>query len=117
MRILYVEDERSDMELMKRLIKVAHHHGIFASGLEEARDAIKSHTDLILLDIVLDQTRVGDQLVQELRSDGYQGPIVAVTGLALSHEIQQWHDMGFTEVLTKPFEAYRLMRLFEKYAP
>ena len=90
MYILSIEDTPADAELVQRVTRARHHQGTFVRTLQEARQVLQeTNPDVILVDVVLNQVRVGDEFVRELRAEGYTQPIIAVTALALPHEIQQ----------------------------
>lgn len=116
MQILSIEDEPADTELVERVIKVAEHKGIFVSDLQAAKEILqKIVPDLILVDVILNHSRVGEEFVRELRAQGYMQPIIALTALALPSDIQQCYAAGFTEVLTKPYAPTDLARILTKY--
>jgi len=115
MRIVCIEDEPADAELMERYATLKQHEFVIATNLEEGYAALGVTTHLILVDIILNRARVGYQLVKNLRSQGYTTPIVAVTGLALPNDIQQCYEAGFSDVLTKPYNIQQLVELFNKY--
>ena len=77
--------------------------------------AIHEPHDLILVDVLLGQTRAGYDLVRELRSQGDSRPVVAVTGLALSYDLEQCYEAGFTDILVKPYDMQQLASLLHKY--
>jgi CheY-like chemotaxis protein len=116
LHILCIEDNPADAELVVRLTNGLHHHGTFVETLDEARKILESLSpNLILVDVILHQARVGDQFVRDLRAKGYTQPIIAVTALALRDDIQKFQEAGFTEVLTKPYEIAQLAALIAKY--
>jgi CheY-like chemotaxis protein len=114
-RILYLEDEPADAQLVERYARLAHHEITVVKTVEEARDKLDKPPDLILVDILLNQSRGGYQFVSELRDEGYTEPIIAVTGLALPHEVQRCYELGFTEVLTKPYTIKQLGDVLNRY--
>ncbi len=115
MRIVYVEDEPADAQLVERYAALTHHELVVASNIEDARTALDTPTDLLLVDVVLQETRAGYRFVEDLRAHGYEQPVIAVTGLALPQDIQECYRCGFTDVLTKPYNIKQLAELFNKY--
>jgi CheY-like chemotaxis protein len=115
MRILYVEDEPADAQLVARYVQSTEHELVTASTIQEAKDSMDSEPGLILVDILLNRTRQGYDFVSELRAQGYTAPIIAVTGLALPLEIEHCYRVGFTDVLTKPYAVRQLADLLQKY--
>jgi CheY-like chemotaxis protein len=116
MRILCVEDEHADAQLVERYAKLTNHELILTANLEDARAALKSEPDLILVDLVINQARSGYLFIQELRENGYNQPIIAITGLALPQDLQYCYSVGATAVLTKPYAINELAEIFDKYA-
>jgi CheY-like chemotaxis protein len=116
MRILYIEDEPADAQLVQRYAAMTKHELVVASDLQSAHTALESPPDLILVDVMLNDSRSGYQFVEELRAQGYEQPMIAVTGLALPADIQRCYHAGFTEVLTKPYELKQLANLLNKYS-
>lgn len=115
MRILYIEDDPNDANLVTRYMQAAHHELVLIGDANEARTLDVQQFDLIMVDVVLHHTRDGYKLAQELREHGYQHPVIAVTGLSLPKEIEACYDAGFSFVLTKPFEIPQLAKVIETY--
>ncbi len=116
MDILYIEDEPNDAKLVDRYIRVTPHQVRIVDNMKDAHAELKSTPDLIMVDVMIGQTRQGYDFVRELRSQGYTQPIVAVTGLSTPYDIQQCLESGFDEVLTKPYTINQLADLISKYA-
>ena len=116
MNVLYVEDETLDAELVQRFMQTTPHQLIVSRNLAEARIALQSDPHLILIDLMLNKSKTGYQFARELRDQGYSRPLIAVTGLALPNEIEQCYEVGFTEVLTKPYAIKELAALVQRYA-
>src|SRR5882724_11242814 len=91
------------------------HHLVVTNTLEAAREALQDQPDLILIDLVLNKAKSGFVFAQELRNQGYTQPIVAVTGLALPGDLERCYQVGFTDVLTKPYAIMQLAALVGKY--
>lgn len=115
MRILYIEDDPNDANLITRYMQATQHELVLVSDANEARSLDAQQFDLIMVDVVLNHTRDGYKLAQELREHGYQQPVIAVTGLSLPKEIEACYDAGFSFVLTKPFEIPQLVNVIETY--
>src|ERR1700694_1718036 len=109
MNILYVEDEPADAQLVQRYVQLTPHQLTVTPTIQEAMDSLESKPDLILVDVLLNQDKVGYKFVRELRTRGYTQAIVAVTGLVLAHDIEQCYEAGFTEVLAKPYAIQELV--------
>src|ERR1700690_1273110 len=103
MNVLYIEDEALDAELVERYMQTTSHQLVVSRNINEARDAMQSAPDLILVDVMLNKIKAGYEFARELRKQGYTHPLIAVTGLALPQDIESCYQAGFTEVLTKPY--------------
>lgn len=116
MRILYVEDEQNDLNLVSRFLQGSRHQLVTAPSLSDARKAMHQQPELVLVDVLLDQSRDGFAFVQELRKTGFAGPIIAVTGLSLPTDTEMCFQVGCNEVLHKPYDINELASLIERYA-
>lgn len=117
MRILYLEDEPADAQLVERYIRLTQNQVTIANNVADARVAMEESPDMVLVDILLNRTREGYDFVAELREQGYTQPIIAVTGLTLRQEIEQCYRSGVTDILTKPYTANQLAQILDKYLP
>lgn len=115
MRIIYIEDEPADAQLVQRYVQLTPHEVVIANDLPSARAALAEPADLILIDVLLSRARSGYDFVRQLRSEGFQQPIVAVTGLSMDSDIQLCYKAGCTDVLLKPYAIKQLAALLEKY--
>jgi CheY-like chemotaxis protein len=115
MRILYVEDEPNDAVLVARYIQSTLHQLILATNTQEARTALPQKPDLIMIDVVLGHSREGLGFVRELRKQGFDQPIIAVTGLSLPQELEECRQSGFDFILTKPFTVMQLESVIKQY--
>lgn len=116
-RILIIEDNPENLELMRFLLQASGHETISARNGEQglacvARDA----PDLIVCDIqmpVLD----GFGVVRRLRSleDRKETPCVAVTALAMPEDRRRALAGGFDGYISKPIEPERFVEELERY--
>ncbi|MEI7456329.1 MAG: EAL domain-containing protein [Nitrosomonadales bacterium] len=105
-RILYVEDNRSQRDVLKAILQ---HRGLtvdsFASA-EEALQHFKDHDyDLVLTDIVLDGPMSGLALVNQIRrttSSKGDIPIIAVTAFDDKTRRIELFNLGVTDYIHKP---------------
>jgi CheY-like chemotaxis protein len=107
LRVLYVEDNRLNQELVRDLLEAEGHSVELANdGDAFRRRAAGDRPDIILMDILLPGTD-GITLLRELRGAGrWPGvPVVAVTAQALSGDRQRLLDAGFRGVLEKPLDT------------
>jgi CheY-like chemotaxis protein len=116
MRILYIEDEPADAQLVERYIRLTPHQLTLVHNIKEAQTAVQDVPDLILVDILLERSRAGYDFVRDLRAQGYTQPIIAVTALTLPQELERCRQAGVNEVLAKPYAIQQLVDLLNRYA-
>jgi two-component system cell cycle response regulator DivK len=115
-RILVVEDNRLNMELVTDLLEVAGHVVRQATSAEEGiAKAFADPPDLILLDIRMPGMS-GLDAVRALK--GHQAtrcvPTVALTAQAMKGDEQVALDAGFDSYLPKPIDTRRFPREVER---
>ena len=125
LRVLIVDDAKSNRKMMSRLLSTR-----YLLSEEEACDglcaiasvAIAMHKnvlpDVIFMDFVMPNMD-GPTATQLIRSMGYKGLIVGVTGNALLSDIELFLSQGASKVMTKPFnmesfESFLAGKLFTK---
>lgn len=117
-RILYVEDNETNVELMKSIFDV--HDSIellIAPDGEQGIDmAMSLQPDLILMDIGLPGID-GIHATQALKQMSATKDIlvVAITAAAMKHEVERAKDAGFAAYLTKPIDVPETLRVIQKY--
>ena len=114
--LLLAEDIADNQILMRRYLEsVGASVEIAGNGAEALTKARAGHYDLILMDIQMPHMD-GIQAVQHLRSEGYTGPVLALTAHAMSEEIGRSLEAGFNDHLTKPISKDRLISAVQEYA-
>lgn len=107
-RMLYIEDNRANLSLVKQLVHV-HWPNAELSGAEDPVTGlalIKSYPfDLVLLDINLPHMS-GFQVLARIRENEETRslPVVAVSANAMPSDIQAGREAGFDEYITKPIQ-------------
>jgi len=118
MDILYLEDEVNDAALVRRYVQTIPLTIAIMDTVEAAQTALlTSSPALILVDLMLNKRRDGFEFIRSSRALGYQQPIVAITGLALPHDIEQCFSAGCTEMILKPYTIGQLEALIKRYLP
>jgi two-component system, OmpR family, response regulator len=115
MRILYIEDNADDANLVHRYVRTTPHELVIVDTLEDAYTALSEPVDLVLVDVLLHQQRSGYTLARALRDKGLNHPIVAVTALTTPSDIEAARRAGFDEVLTKPYPIHELAEMIHRY--
>lgn len=108
-QILVVEDHDASRELLREVLEYHRFRVAVAAG---ARDALQMAHGLGLRVIVTDVSFGGAHedgiwLLEQLRADGLDIPVIAVTGYA--DRERNLTEAGFTAVLLKPIDIPRLL--------
>jgi PAS domain S-box-containing protein len=110
--LLYVEDNRANVQLVEQLIArrpdlALVSAGDGASGIALARI---HHPSVILMDINLPGIN-GIQALAILRDDPHTAhiPVLAISANAMAHDIRKGLDAGFFRYLTKPIKVKEFM--------
>jgi len=114
-KILYLEDNRQEAALVKRYMQTTPHDLVLATTLDEARTAATGAPELVMVDLVLGHTRDGYTFIRELRDQGYEQAIIAVTGLTAPRDLQEIQTVGANDVLVKPFTINQLADVIHQY--
>lgn len=121
MKILIVDDERSNLEVLSRILKPAEQYNICGkpdsihtnyklciakSGQAALRKAIEEKPDLILLDIIMPGMSGFEVLTALKESEITQKiPVIFITGLdSVVHE-EKGFLLGAVDYITKPFHS------------
>ena len=114
MRILYVEDNPTNLLLVRR---VARQHELisYIDGEEALAKFDQDKPDIVLMDLQLAGKLNGLQVVQALRQRGYSGPVIAVTAYAMMGDRERCLEAGCDDYIAKPLPIPRLVSLFEHY--
>ncbi len=118
MRILYVEDNTNDAKLVQRYVETTSHELAVVSTVEQAYDLLSEspNFDLILVDILINNRRLGYDLAHALRDQGYPRPVIAVTALSGPQDQAACAEAGFAAVLMKPFMITTLANMIAQFS-
>ncbi|MFP4480516.1 MAG: HDOD domain-containing protein [Desulfohalobiaceae bacterium] len=109
-RILIVDDEEHIRDILKEALQSENMEPVCASQGEEALRLLQEESfELLLLDMrmpVLD----GLSLIKSVREKGLDLPILVITGLASSEEIQEALGNGISKCIKKPFHIKSLLK-------
>jgi len=106
-RILLAED---DAMLRKLTSNMLSKEGAYVRAAKDGLDALGQYSpeiDLVLTDIFMPNMD-GCALTRDLRSAGYQGPLIGVSAGVITIETQQLLDAGADAVIPKPIEIAKL---------
>ncbi|HCV44079.1 MAG TPA: sigma-54-dependent Fis family transcriptional regulator [Bacteroidetes bacterium] len=113
-RILVADDEKVITGSLKKILGDSG-YDIMAceTGEEVAQQLGVFNPDLLLLDIYLGDSH-GIQMLKQLRSDGWEVPIIMMTGFADVTLAVQAMKEGAADFVLKPFDLTHLLVLIEK---
>lgn len=115
-RILVVDDSSDNRDLITQFLQAAGAEVDCASdGIDGVSKALANHYQVILMDIqmpILD----GYKATAQLREQGYDRPIIALTAHALKQERLNSINAGCNDHLTKPIDRKTLIEQVTKHA-
>lgn len=119
MKLLLVDDDPGFVELLKIGLEDAGHSCAVASNGAAGIQALKDHPsgtfDLILLDVEM-PVKTGWELLEELRQNGDEVPVVFVTGRDTPEEKIRGLRLGADDWIVKPIEFGVLLARLEAVA-
>ena len=116
-KILLVEDNEMNRDVMFRLLSRRGYQVVFAEDGEAAIDqAIQEKPDLVLMDISLPKID-GYEATRRLREleSSKEIPIIALTAHAMTSDRKKAFEAGCTDFETKPVEFPRLLAKIESH--
>jgi CheY-like chemotaxis protein len=118
-RILVIEDNPTNLELMTYLLTAFGHTTIAArDGEEGVAEALRTTPDLILCDLALPKLD-GFGVARHLKANpGFNGvPLIAVTASAMVGDRDKVIATGFDGYITKPITPETFVIEVESYLP
>ncbi|MHC5158392.1 MAG: response regulator [Planctomycetota bacterium] len=114
-KVLVAEDNPSNQKLIAILLrKMGLDVVLVDDGLQAVEQCGQQTFDLILMDMQMPRMN-GYDAVRQLRSQGVQTPIIAVTANAMSGDDQKCIDVGCDGYLSKPIDRKKLEELIGQY--
>ena len=118
-RILVVEDQEDNRQIIRDLLSTTDYEIIEAESGEQALEAVaKQPPDLILMDIQLPGMD-GYETTRRIKANPALRliTIIAVTSYALSGEEQKARAAGCDEYVPKPYSPRQLLAKIRQYLP
>jgi CheY-like chemotaxis protein len=108
--ILCIDNYIDSLELLRLMLQLEGAEVVTATSGEEALFAMKKTPVDVLISDLLMPNENGIELLQKIRTAGYRGPAIALTGLR--HDTVQLGaiSQGFIAYLVKPVEPERLIK-------
>jgi two-component system cell cycle response regulator DivK len=116
-RILIVEDNKTDVRLLKDILETRGYNILQTrDGLEAIELAVVNLPDLILMDIQLPDMS-GLEVTRRLRGDDRSRriPIIAVTAFAMAWHEREALDSGCDAYVSKPISIFSFLRTVESF--
>jgi len=114
-KVLLADDHDDNRRLIARFLQSL---GLDVVGASDGKQAIEQYFEhkphVILLDIQMPDMD-GIEAFNILRQKGCTVPIIALTANAMSHEVEQYLNLGFTGHLKKPIERKQFISTLDKY--
>ncbi|MDH5650587.1 MAG: ATP-binding protein [Gammaproteobacteria bacterium] len=113
--VLLVEDTPALQVLVERYLKkFGLEVSLAVNGAEAVNKALARPYSVILMDMQM-PVMDGYTATRELREQGYEGPIVALTANAMQEDKKRSLRAGCNDFLTKPIQNEQLYRSLSKY--
>ena len=122
MRVLVAEDTRVIRFVLERLLgKLVDEFHIVSDGRQAVIEAMAAEEgempyDLILMDVQMPEID-GIEATRQLRREGFDKPIVALTAATQSDDRERCLAAGFTDFLPKPLDVRRIRETLTRYLP
>jgi CheY-like chemotaxis protein/HPt (histidine-containing phosphotransfer) domain-containing protein len=114
-RIVVAEDHMVNQQLFRTILEKLGHSVILAgNGVEAIEAANSGAVDLLFMDIQMPELN-GYEATHELRAQGFNRPIIAVTANAVKGEKEKALESGMDDFLTKPFKKKDLVSILDKW--
>ncbi|OQX16353.1 MAG: hypothetical protein BWK73_03920 [Thiothrix lacustris] len=116
-RILLVDDDEINRFVACRLLETKGFAVTLAADGQAALDVVYQQAapfDLVLMDVSMPGMN-GYETTRQLRTRGYQLPIIALTAHAVSGERERCEAAGMNDFFTKPFELHELEQMVSQW--
>jgi CheY-like chemotaxis protein len=120
MRIIIVDDIFANRLLIAEIVKGMGHNIIEAQNGREAVEVLQrgGKFDLVLMDIempVMNGIETTKYIRESMPYPINQIPVVALTAHNPKLFFEDFHDVGFTRLLTKPYSLEKLTKLISEF--
>ncbi|MBE0506849.1 MAG: response regulator [Marinospirillum sp.] len=116
-RVLLVEDNLINQEVAQAQLAELGLEVILAENGVQALQLLQQQTfDLVLMDIQM-PVMDGYEATQQLRSQGYKLPVIALTAAAMLEDQQKALACGMNDHLAKPINTHELQNVLARWLP
>ena len=120
MRILVVDDIYTNRYLLSELIKLTGNEAVLAENGEEAIEILKNEEiHMVFMDIempVMNGIETTQYIRKELPSPLNVLPIIALTAHNPELFFEDFSDVGFDELITKPYSVEKLKEKIQNFS-
>jgi CheY-like chemotaxis protein len=117
-RVLYVEDNAANVDLMQRLfMERPELELLIATDGTSARELVRTRLpELVFADVNLPDMS-GEELIVHLQHDlgEVTPPIVVLSADAMSSTIERLSSLGIAEYITKPYDIQHLLDVIDSF--
>lgn len=113
-RILHAENDDICHKLVQIVLSARGYEVVWARNGVEAIALAKEGCSLILMDLKM-PIMDGYDAVKHIREYDVNTPIIALTAIALKHQIKECNGLGLNEYMTKPFQINKLIEAIQRY--
>ena len=104
--ILIIDDEKDNTEIIKDILEDVNYSTMLARSAAEAKVILAAnHFDLILMDVWM-PGQDGISLLSEWHSEGFDTPVVMMSGHAEPSDIVKAMKLGAVDILKKPLHDF-----------
>lgn len=114
-RVLIAEDNPENQRLMKRIIERT---GLDVCMVDNGREAVMNASykayHIIFLDMQM-PLMGGKEAAKRIRELGVMTPIIAFTANVMKHQLQEYKEAGFSDVVEKPIMQEKVYSVLKHY--
>ncbi len=114
--VLIVDDEVTLREIISEMFEMFGAETILASNKEETVELVRTHKtliDLAIIDFNLDGS-TGDEVLREIKKIDDTIYTVLASGMITEYDREKYENLGFDEIIKKPYRMEDLNKLYEK---
>jgi signal transduction histidine kinase/DNA-binding NarL/FixJ family response regulator len=114
-RVLLAEDGVDNQRLLSTYLRQAGLTvDVAGNGKAAVAQALSNDYALVLMDIQM-PLMDGIEATTYLRTEGYSGPIVALTANVMQSDVARYHQCGCDDVLAKPVDRLRFYKVLQRF--
>ncbi|MBN2486598.1 MAG: response regulator [Bacteroidales bacterium] len=119
LRVIITDDIFTNRLLLSEILEDLGHEYFLAQNGKEAIDELtKGNYDLVLMDIempVMNGVEATKYIREKMQEPKNQVPVIALTAHNPKLFFDDYHNVGFTKLLTKPYSVARIKELLSSF--